>query len=213
MTDLQEKHIRLTYLWKKIILLAFSPSGSSEINNWISIYSQSIVKFWEVPNIPKLIQNNIEVFNTAIPIDFNFTYDSLSKFNVKFYHLNESREYSWMHDVDKKYYIPEQPILSQDIHMKKALKKLKFEEVEEVLDGMFFHPTAHQHISEDEERHSIRIGGGIHNAFQFLFHLRYQLCLIEENRVAEKQRLITLFYDAIKGGKKEIISPSVILDL
>jgi len=212
MTELQEKHIRLTYLWKKINLLAFSPSGPAEINNWITIYSRSVVKFWEVSNIPKLDRNNIEVSNTVIPIDYNFTYDSLKKFNVKFYHLNESREYSWMHDVDKSYYIPEQPILTQDNHMKKALKKLKIEEVEEVLNGMFFHPTAHQHIAEDEEKHSIRIGGGIHNAFQFLFHIRFQLCLIEEKREAERQRLIALFYAAIKE-KTQIIAPSVVLDL
>lgn len=170
------------------------------------------MKFWEVSNMPKLDKNNIEVFNTVIPIDYNFTYDSLSKFNVKFYHLNDSREYSWMHDVDKKYYIPEQPILTQDIHMKKALKKLKIEEVEEVLDGMFFHPTAHQHIAEEKERHSIRIGGGIHNAFQFLFHVRYQLCLIKDKRESEKHRLVTIFHEAIKG-KKEYIAPNIILDL
>lgn len=212
MTELQEKQIKLAYLWKKIILLGFSPSSPTEINDWISMYARSIVKFWEVTNMPRLSRNNIEVSNVAIPIDYDFTYNSLSKFNTKFCYLSENGEYSWMHDVDKKYFIPEQPILTQDSHMKKALKKIKREDVEDVLDGMFFHPTAHQHISKEEEIHPIRIGGGIHNAFQFLFHIRFQLCLINEKRETEKQRLITLFFDAIKS-KKTSIAPSVTLYL
>jgi hypothetical protein len=86
-----------------------------------------------------------------------------------------------------------------------------------VLDGMIFHPRIHTHIEEHgplpnappPQRllalHEIRIGGGIENAFVFLFHLRYQFCLVsEETRGSERTRLVNLFRTAISGRKTDV---------
>lgn len=210
MTEAQEKEIKLSYLWKRITDLAFHPSGIVEINNWLSIYCKSVVDFWEVPDYPTLNKFTIEVTNKNIPIDFKFVYSDSNKFSVSFYYLGEdNNDFAWMHDVDKNFFTPEQYILSHDNHMRKNLRKINEDDVKMALEGFLYHPTAHQHISEDD-RHEIRIGGGIQNPFHFLFHLRYQLCLIEENRELERNRLTTLFYNAIKN-KCTGIAPSKLL--
>jgi hypothetical protein len=210
MTETQEKEIKLAYLWKRITDLAFHPSSSIEINDWLSIYCKSVVDFWEVADYPKLNRFTIEVANNDIPIDFKFVYTDTNKFSVSFYYLGEdNNDFAWMHDVDKNFFTPEQYILSYDNHMPKNLKKISEDDVNIVLEGLLFHPTAHQHISEDD-RHEIRIGGGFQNPFQFLFHLRFQLCLIDRKRELERNRLTSLFYNAVQK-KCTGISPSQLL--
>ena len=213
MTENEEKPIKLAYLWKKIINIAFRPSGTGNISDWLSIYCRSVVDFWEVADYPTLDKFSIEVANNDIPIDFKFTYSDSNKFSVNFYYLGEdNNDFAWMHDVDKNYFTPEQYILSHDNHMPRDLKKKVNEnDIKIVLEGLLFHPTVHQHISEGD-KHEIRIGGGFYNPFQFLFHLRYQLCLIEDNRESERARLISLFYEAIKK-KHEIIPPGTLFGI
>lgn len=208
-----DKDIQLNYLWKKIILLAFSPSGEENVFSWISCYTRSVVDFWEVSEFPRQDKFKLQIYNGNIPISCDFTFESNKKFVVSFFypHSNE-KDFIWLHDVDKNHFIPEQPILTHDNHMNKYLRDIKEEDVNKVLEGLLFHPTVHQHIEEPTNHHNIRIGGGIHNPFQFLFHLRYQLCLIEEKREIEKNRLMVLFYNAIKK-KCSGIAPSRLLDL
>ena len=86
-------------------------------------------------------------------------------------------------------------------------------DVEAVLNGMLFHPRCHTHLEDlgirhvqlDREKgglksHEIRIGGGIENPYVFLFHLRYQFCLVHTDaRRNERLRLVDLFENAIKN--------------
>ena len=54
------------------------------------------------------------------------------------------------------------------------------------------------------ELHEIRIGGGIENPDVFLFHIRYQFCLVHTDvRQDERLRLIDLFENAIRKKKAE----------
>ena len=221
MTEAQEKEIKLSYLWKKIILIAFNPSGTKEIFDWLSIYRRSVKEFWEISNYPNHDKFNIKVSNNNIPIDFDFNYNDTQKFSVKFFYVRDDvKSSAWMHDVDKSYFTPEQPVLAQNNHINKYLRSVNEDDIKEVLDGLLIHPTAHQHISfNDNEqqndsapKHEIRIGGGFHNPYQFLFHLRYQLCLIKEIRESERSRLILLFYDAIKK-ECSVIPPSKLLNV
>ncbi len=82
---------------------------------------------------------------------------------------------------------------------------------------MIFHPRTHTHVEEYGLMLSappplpllalreIRIGGGIENAFVFLFHLRYQFCLVsEETRGTERARLVNLFTTAIRGNEAHV---------
>jgi hypothetical protein len=90
-------------------------------------------------------------------------------------------------------------------------------DVAHVLDGMIFHPRIHSHIEEygltpNAPRpepllglHEIRIGGGIENAFVFMFHLCYQFCLLsEQTRSSERARLVNLFTTAIRGRETHV---------
>lgn len=92
-------------------------------------------------------------------------------------------------------------------------------DIEAVLDGMIFHPRCHshlenfgirQHVQLDQDRdglssHEVRIGGGIENPYIFLFHLRYQFCLVsKEVRQTERQRLIDLFNMSISSSKQNV---------
>ena len=53
--------------------------------------------------------------------------------------------------------------------------------------------------------HEVRVSGGIENAFVFLFHLRYQFCLVsEETRHSERSRLVNLFTKAIDERKVKV---------
>jgi len=207
------KEIQLAYLWKRIILLAFSPSGDKDIFDWITCYAKSIVKFWEVSGFPKQDKFKLFVYNSNIPISYDFSFEDLKKFIVNFYYPHSgNKDFIWLHEVDKTYFVPEQFILSYDNHMNKNLRTIKEEELKIVLEGLLFHPAVHQHIEEPLTQHQIRIGGGIHNPFQFLFHLRFQLCLIDEKRENEKKRLNKLFLSAIQN-KCHKIAPGKLLDL
>jgi hypothetical protein len=97
------------------------------------------------------------------------------------------------------------------------LKHLR-NDIEAVLNGMLFHPCHHCHIDKlgvvarlqgskttKNGVHDVRIGGGISNAFVFLFHLRYQFCIISDQiREQERNRLINLFTNAIKKDLQSI---------
>jgi hypothetical protein len=108
----------------------------------------------------------------------------------------------WIHDVDDKYFIfPNQLFLTECNKEKIALKTFEAKDIESVIDGLLCHPVVHQHIESPINQHEIRIGGGIDNAFLFLFQLRYQLCPFQNKRKAEKDRLINLFQDTIREKK------------
>lgn len=129
-----------------------------------------------------------------------YSVSEYSKFAVRFlYTLNDAKELMWVHDVDSKYFkFPMQSFLTAHNKRKAALRNIQESDIKCVIDALLFHPRAHQHIESPLDKHEIRIGDGIDNAFLFLFHLRYQLCPIQEKRSAEKQRIIRLFYEAIQ---------------
>ena len=96
-------------------------------------------------------------------------------------------------------------------------------DVKAVLNGMIFHPRCHTHLKDIEvtpghldqnssglKLHEIRIGGGIENPYVFLFHLRYQFCLVDQIRKTERQRLIDLFVNAIRGKDRTVDAPKLL---
>lgn len=195
-------------IWQKIILLAFSPSGSTDINAWFSCFSKSLQDFWELDNPTKQEGFKLEIYNNNIPLSFDFSYSNSNKFTVAIYYPNNNNNLLWEHDVDKKYY---SPYNKQNTFKDVNINQISDSDIKEVLDGFLFHPAVHQHIKEPVSEHLIRIGGGINNPFQFLFHLRYQLCLIQEKRDEEERRLLNLFSNSLKRKKR--IPPSELMGL
>lgn len=201
-----DKDIIQAYLWQDVIRLGFSPSGNKNKKKWVRMYVRSLKDFWEIDNYPPNPQSNGAItgeltcaLSLEILLSYSISTTDITKFAVTFSPFSNRNNKLWVHDVDGSYFMfPKQSLLSKYNKGKAAIKKITFTHIEKVLDGLIFHPTAHQHIKTDS--HSIRIGGGIHNPFLYLFHLRYQLCPDKTRRDKEKERLINLFESAVKNN-------------
>lgn len=204
------------YLWQDVIRLGFSPSGHKDQKNWLRMYGQSLKKFWEIDEYPSLPQSNgaiIAELTSSITINMLIDYSitNYSNFAVRFLHISNTRELMWTHDVDSRYFsFPEQTFLTNYNNRTLAIEKMASEHIAGVIDALLLHPKAHQHIESPINNHKIRIGGGIHNPFVFLFHLRYQLCPDETRRNEERERLVNMFESAIKS-KKEFVTANELL--
>ncbi len=190
------------YLWYDVIRLGFSPSGNKDIKSWLQIYVRSLKDFWEIdgyPLPPKGKGNlTVELSITTFDITLSISITNIAKFVVKFSSLKDSSNTQWTHDVDSFYFVfPDRSLLSKYGKRPEAITKMSAYHVKKVLNGLIFHPMAHQHVKTNS--HCIRIGGGINNPFLYLFHLRYQLCPDKSRREKEIQRLIPLFESAIKS--------------
>jgi hypothetical protein len=210
-----DKKIIQSYLWNDIIQIGFKPSNLKEQKNWLYQYSKSLPSFWETddyPDIPKYrndeINFNIDCIKYNILIENCINYPD--KYSTLFYFSKkENKELMWLHDVDHEYFsFPINDFLV--LHNQRTIAINSFdnkdfeEDVESVIQGLLLHPAVHQHIESPITNHKIRIGGGISNRFLFLFHLRYQFCPDSDRRIAEKNRLVYLFSDAIKNKKNNI---------
>ena len=202
------------YLWQEVIRLGFSPAGNKDIKSWLGMYGQSLKDFWEIDDYPAHPKSNGKItanlscaasFNMAL----NYSITNITRFAVTFSPSLDRSNKLWVHDVDGSYFgFPERSLLYKYRKGKKAISKISPKHIERVLDGLIFHPTAHQHIKTDFR--FIRIGGGIQNPFLYLFHLRYQLCPDKKRRNEERGRLINLFESAIKN-KKNLITANELL--
>jgi len=93
-----------------------------------------------------------------------------------------------------------------------AIGELQNDDVMAVLRGMIEHPRAHLHIHVNSFPHDVRIGTGLHEPFLFLFQLRYQLCVDQETREHEFERLRQIFtLDWL--GRESDISPQALFGL
>jgi len=193
------------YLWQEVTRLGFSPISDKDKMRWLSQYGKSLRDFWEIEEYPtKYDDNELKVFHSALMIEYLIKKPiDVNKYAISLYYLSNTWELMWTHDVDLQYFsFPENSLLIKYGKIKKARRNVSSSHIENVLNGLLFHPAIHQHIQSPIDNHEIRIGGGIYNPFVFLFHLRYQLCPIEDKRNTEKTRVINLFVDAIRNGKQ-----------
>ena len=200
-----------SYLWQEIINLGFNPVGRDQ-KKWVHMYVRSLYNFWEIgayPNILRVQSNDlIGEIDSGTNLSFDFVVSAKNKFLIQFLFSPSDRTgLMWQHDVDSNYFnFPIQPFLGR-IKRKIVIRNhTKEVHIEHIVDGLLCHPRTHQHIQHPINDHNIRFGGGIDNAFIFLFHLRYQLCPIPEKQRAERQRLITLFLTAINNRSNVTIS-------
>lgn len=203
------------YLWQEVIRLGFSPSGPKKIKSWLHMYGRSLKDCWEIDEYPPTPQSDGAITakltcSSSLNISLNYYIENTKKFAVTFSPSLDNSNKLWIHEVDGSSYFvfPELSLLTKYKKGKTAIKMISPKHIEKVLDGLIFHPAAHQHIKTDF--HDIRIGGGIHNPFLYLFHLRYQLCPNETRRNEEKRRLAKLFESAIKK-KKNLITANELL--
>ena len=211
-----DKQLIRAYLWQAVIRTGFCPESTKDKKSWIRLHGQSIREFWGIPSYPKAptmekgkIKYSIDCTD-LLGLYLDCSVNSVHEFNVRFLYLppQDNKELiMWTHDVDdgggKYFSSPVQPFLSHKDE-KKALAKFKPDDLDAVLNGLIFHPKAHQHIESPAslDNHHIRIGGGIDNPFLYLFHLRYQFCPDAAKRKAERDRLTVLFADACRNKSK-----------
>lgn len=196
------------YIFQDIIRLGFSPSSDKDRKLWLRQYGQSLNKFWEIDSYPAQPSESNKIISATInsPLDIGAVYEYaieiMDKFTVSLIHTVNS-QLMWSHDMDGKYFtFPYQTFLTAHKLHKSAIKKMTDDDIGRVIDSLLVHPTPHQHIESPIDNHEIRIGGGIFNPFQYLFHLRIQLCPIADRRLAERDRLIELFDKAIRNDKQ-----------
>lgn len=203
----------LTFIWKEIIRLGFSPKKDNEIKKWMNLYFGSLDGFWGLNEYPfnrKKETIDFNELNLSIQLK-GFNKNLMrSPVSIDFYDIDKEL-IIWSHDVDNKYFfisdyineIKDKDFMGKsDANLDKFRKSITKEKIKAVLDGLIFHPRVHQHMHFLFDNHEIRIGGGIENPFLFLFHLRYQLCPSLEQKEAEEERLIELFKNYFEKNKK-----------
>jgi hypothetical protein len=215
-----DKEIVRAYLWQDIIRLGFSPSKTKDQKSWLLQYGRSLKEFWEV-NYPKppaqsgsFISATIDT-SISIGMTYEYAIESTQKFTVRLMYAppEENRELMWIHDLDERLYFsfPIQTFLTNHNKRNPAVQKMTLNDIGEVVDSLIMHPTPHQHIESPLDNHDIRVGGGLLNPFLYLFHLRIQLCPDTDRRMAERERLISLFDTAIR--ENSVIAPSELMKI
>ena len=199
---------RRAIVWDTIERLAFRPNPPAR---WLGVYAKALHRFWgEQP-----VQNRFALADNFIVTCLNlkccFFIESESKYNISF--VQDSSDcLNWQFHVDPVFHSKASLQTSVDKYPNQQMGKLR-RDVEAVLNGMLFHPRCHTHLEDlgishvqlDQEKgglssHEARIGGGIENPYVFLFHLRYQFCLVHTDvRRDERLYLIDLFENAIRN--------------
>ena len=187
---------RQAIVWDTIERLAFRPQQKER---WLAVHARSLHQLWEIE--PFQTQHGVDQLRVPfLNLTCDYTLDTVDEYGATISAGDQSmlalhvdpkyRSKASLHSTPGKY--PHQ----QRSHLRG--------DVEAVLDGMIFHTCAHAHLhdvgltwpngnhgaqSELLKLHEIRIGTGIENSYVFLFHLRYQFCLVSDgcNRRSDSQ--------------------------
>ncbi len=208
---------RRAIVWDIIERIAFRPSNNDRIT-WLSVYVKTLHKFWDME--PMWTHLALEDSFSVIFLNLKCSYsiESVDKYVVSLVNDPVDGHPCWQNHIDPAY-LSKASLHSASSEYPRPQRAHLQRDIEAVLDGMLFHPRCHTHIEDrytqrehlDPDRgglssHEVRIGGGIENPYIFLFHLRYQFCLVaDQARRTERIRLIGLFERAIKNG--QTVSP------
>lgn len=210
---------RRAITWDTIERIAFQPADTP---GWLRKFGVSLAGFWQAQNTD--VNFSTDGFEASF-LNIACEYEVVARdhYSVSIINAASDKKLSWSLHVDPGYCSKASLGGAQEDYPTQHVAKDLRGDVSAVLDGMLFHPRNHCH-GEDMEltmslsatalpTHEVRVGGGIGNAFVFLTHLRYQLCLLDtELRDTERSRLIELFTAAIRG-KRDSVPAKEILDL
>ena len=208
---------RRAIVWDTIERLAFRPDPPA---NWLSVYAKTLHRLWGEEATWNRFAPDDEFIITFLDLKCRHSIETVSKYEITFVHNSSDCTY-WKTHVDPKFLSKASLQTSVDPYPRQQMDRLLHRDVDDVLNGMIFHPRCHTHLEDlgirhvqlDQQKgglksHEIRIGGGIENPYVFLFHLRYQFCLVNTDaRREERLRLIDLFEGAIRG-KEQRVNPS-----
>jgi hypothetical protein len=199
---------RRAIVWDTIERIAFRPASPKK---WLGVYAKTLHKLWGMEPMWAHFNPDDNFSVTFLNLRCSYLIESADKYLVSLVNNSIDGHLYWQNHIDPGF------LSKSSLHL--ASKKYPFshrkhlqEDIKAVLDGLIFHPRCHvhpddlgvQHNQLDPEiggllAHEIRIGGGIENPYVFLFHLRYQFCLVSDQvRQFERQRLIDLFERSIR---------------
>jgi hypothetical protein len=201
---------RRAIVWDTIERIAFRPNPPAK---WLGVYAKTLHDLWGMDRIFARFGLNDEFTVTFLNLRCKHKIESESKYEFSFVHDSSDCLHLKIH-VDPKFCSKASLQVPAGNYPRQQMGKLS-KDVQDVLDGMLFHPRCHVHLEDlgvrymqlDPEKgglelHDIRIGGGIENPYIFLLHLRYQFCLVHKDvRRDESQRLIDLFERSIKDNQ------------
>ncbi len=179
---------RRAIVWDTIERLAFRPNPPA---SWLGVYAKTLHALWgEDPMWARFaLDDNFIV--TFLNLKCSHFIESVSKYSISFVH-DSSDCMHWQTHVDPGFHSKASLQTSVGKYPSQQMGELR-RDVESVLNGMLFHPRCHAHLeglgvrtvqldqdSGGLSSHEVRIGGGIENAYVFLFHLRYQFCLVSD---------------------------------
>lgn len=212
---------RRSIVWAIIERMAFRPDA---VAPWLALFEQRIHRLWELQpgdvSIERCTSFEVPPLRLICEYRIERAEDYAGSIRLT---ANQRRLVFTVHSdrafVSKAGFHTEHRNYPREDHTRSLAG-----DVQSVLDGMVIHPRNHTHIAEYEPLdspdtippllplHEIRVGGGIENAFVFLFHLGYQFCLVSrETRDSERTRLVNLFTTAIKGRETHV-PPSKLFD-
>lgn len=207
---------RQAIVWDTIERLAFRPDNPA---TWLSLYAKTLHKIWDIE--PLRWNSNVmnQLFIPFLRLKCTYTNEGCNKYGATI--SDSDRRFLVLH-------IAPEHLSKADLHgaynryPHQERDRSLMDDVRKVLNGMIFHTRVHSHLHclgfeagnadhADESKllglREIRIGTGIENFYVFLFHLRYQFCLVAQSRRDnERERLVQLFQNAIAGGKRTVSS-------
>jgi hypothetical protein len=205
---------RQSVVWAAIERMAFRPAQD---NTWLSLYERTIHQLWELEPGDVVTQCNTRLEVPFLNISCEYRVEQIGKYDVSIRLRGDDSRFPLAFQVDPAY--ASKASLHNEIrrYRRQDCARHLHNDVASVLDGMVFHPRNHTHLEDCGltasmqggqalDAHEIRVGGGIENAFVFLFHLRYQFCLVsEDTRTHEKNRLVALFTSAIEESERNVL--------
>ena len=201
---------RRAIVWDTIERIAFRPSSDNDCSTWLGVYARTLHKLWGMESMWNRLGSNGTFDIPFLDLKCDYTIENAEKYSVSLQDSSASRSY-WQNDIDSEY-LSKASLHSASGRYPHQQRAHLQRDIEAVLNGMIFHPRCHAHLEDLEVRHvqldqdscglsshEVRIGGGIENPYVFLFHLRYQFCLVADQvRQTERRRLIDVFKDAIQ---------------
>lgn len=206
---------RRAIVWDTIERIAFRPSSNQDRSTWLSVYARTLHKLWGTDSIRNHFSSKDTFDIPFLNLKCDYTIENAEKYSVSLQDSSARHGY-WQNHIDPEY-LSKASLHSASNQYPRQQRAHLQRDIEFVLDGMLFHPRCHAHLEDIGVRHvqldqdsglsshEVRIGGGIENPYVFLFHLRYQFCLVADPvRQNERQRLIDLFDGAIRSNNSTV---------
>jgi hypothetical protein len=209
---------RRAIVWEIIERIAFRPSSSNDCRSWLGVYAKTLHDLWGIDQTVNRYDSADSIDIPFLMLKCNFTIKSVAEFSVSLIQDPSAVCCYWANHIVP-IYLSKGALFSENTRYPSQQRSTQLRgDIEAVLNGMIFHPRCHTHLEDigikpvqlatDKDGLSTRearIGGGIENPYIFLFHLRYQFCLVS-NRVRqdERTRLIGLFEDAINHNHTSV---------